>query len=122
MPSRADVDPGDIKGLLSNVLLIDVARDPLDFRYRLIGTTIDEHSAESHTGQWISDIPERAPPGKVWDNLAKVVETRRPSRLSVPYVGPHHDFLSTEQIVLPLSDDDDRVNMLLCLIDYVRKT
>lgn len=121
MPSRTDIDPGDIRHLLPNVVLIDIMQGPLDFRYRLIGTEIDRHSAERHTGKRISEIPDRAAPSKVWDNLQSVVDTGEPSESSVPYVGPLQDFLTTRQIVLPLSDDDGDVNMLLVIIDYIRK-
>lgn len=122
MPSRADINPADIKALLPNVILIEVLWDPLDFRYRLIGTEIDRHSAESYTGKRISEIPERAPPSTVWNNLAGVAETKTPSRASVPYVGPQKDFMATNQIVLPLSTDGERVDGLFLVIDYISQT
>ncbi|MDJ0948072.1 MAG: PAS domain-containing protein [Alphaproteobacteria bacterium] len=119
MPSRKDIDPGDIRDILPNVVLLDVQQEPLDFRYRLIGTEVDRHSSEKHTGKWVTDIPERAPPSKVWENLVHVVETGAPSEQSVPYVGPLQDFVTTRQITLPLSDNGSDVNMLLIVIDYV---
>jgi PAS domain-containing protein len=38
MPPRSDIDPVEIPRLLPYVMLIDVVREPLDFRYRLMGT------------------------------------------------------------------------------------
>ena len=119
MPARGDIEPGEIKSLLPNVVLLDVLTDPLDFRYRLIGTEIDEHSAQKCTGLLMSEIPGRAPPSNVWSNCQQVVETGKPSDMQVPYVGPHKDYVTTRQVVLPLSDDDKRVNMLMIVVDYL---
>lgn len=121
MPARADIEPSELKAILPNLALADVAYDPLDFRYRLIGSEIDRHSADSHTGKWVSEIPGRAPPSAVWENLVGVVTSKTPSERSVPYVGPFKDFVTTRQIILPLSDDGTTVNMLMGAIDYVRR-
>lgn len=120
MPSRADIDPADLVGLLGNLMLLDVLRDPLDFRYRLIGTEIDYHSQGAYTGQRISEIPHRAPPSTIWDNCVAVVESREPSHRTIPYVGTHKDFLRTRQVMLPLSNDDIDVHALLVAIAYLR--
>jgi hypothetical protein len=40
MPTRRDFDPVfEIPHLLPWIMLVDVLREPLDFRYRLIGTS-----------------------------------------------------------------------------------
>lgn len=44
---------------------------------------------------------------------------REPRVNRVPYVGPHRDFLSVVDMVMPLSDDDETVNMLFCAIEFV---
>ena len=121
MPSRSDIDPIEMAGFLPNLALLDVQWQPLDFRYRVIGTAIDYHSSAPHTGQWVSEIPGRAPPSRVWDNLRRVAESGTPSDSSVPYVGPHRDFVETAQITLPLSQDGSLVDMLLLVVDYIRR-
>src|SRR3954463_8596069 len=47
-PSRADFDPlVEMRRVLPRLMLIDVSRDPPDFRYRLAGTeTFFVHGAE----------------------------------------------------------------------------
>lgn len=62
---------------------------------------------------------DRAPPNKVWDNLSRVVETKQPSKASIPYTGRHKDFITTNQIVLPLSTDGNTVDGLFLVIDYI---
>src|SRR5688572_4610245 len=38
VPSRAEIDPVDVRELLPNLMMIDVIEDPPRFRYRLVGT------------------------------------------------------------------------------------
>lgn len=121
MPARADLDPCDIPGLLPNLLLIDVAHNPLDFRYRLVGTIVDYHLREPRTGQWMSSIPHQCAGSVIWSTLESVVTRKVPVASTIPYVGPHADYMLSEDIILPLSDDDVSVNMLLVAVAYVAK-
>lgn len=121
MPSRKDFDPAKVVKALPGIGMVDVLRDPVDFRYRLIGTDIDYHSEQSHTGQLISEIPSRAAPNTVWQNLIEICNSKQPSGRSVPYVGPHSEFLETRQIALPFSNDGENVDMVMAVIDYLRR-
>ena len=121
MPARADLDPCDIPELLPNLLLIDVAHDPLDFRYRLVGTIVDYHLREPRSGQWMSAIPHQRKGSVIWATLESVVTRKVPVVSTIPYVGPHADYKLSEDIILPLSDDGDTVNMLLVAVAYVAK-
>ena len=121
MPSRADIDPADMIAFLPNVVLIDVLRDPLDFRYRLTGTLIDEHIGRSVTGWRMSEIAHQKPPSRIWSACERVVRERAPLSSDVPYVGPKRDFVVAEDIIMPLSPDDGAVTMLLVVVDYLRK-
>ena len=113
MPSRDDVDPAEMVGFLPYVFLLDVRPAPLDFRYRLIGTIMDEHMQARYTGMWMSQIPHQRPPSVIFDSCAQVVEARMPFSSDTPYVGKNKEFKRTEDIILPLSDDGEQVNMLL---------
>ena len=119
MPSRADLDPLDIPDLLPCVVLLDVLRDPPDFRYRLIGTQVADSLNKDHTGSKMSEIPHQAPPSYIWSACLKAVETERPVAADTPYVGRYHEFRRTEDLIMPLSMGDDRPEMLLITVDYV---
>ncbi|QDO96129.1 PAS domain-containing protein [Ferrovibrio terrae] len=124
MPSRADLDPAEIKPLLPYLILMDVLRDAkpgwtLDFRYRLIGTVTDAMMNARYTGKWMSELPHQQPDSRIWQNLASVTDTRQPHISRVPYVGPHKDFMSVVDLVMPLSADGTSVNMLFCIVDFV---
>ena len=120
MPSRADIDPSEIATLLPHVILLDVSHDPLDFRYRLIGTVADAHMNEPMTGRWMSSIPYQRAPSRIWSACKKTVDERIAHSSDVPYVGPKKDFVVIEDIIMPLSDDDDTVNMIFVVVDYLR--
>jgi hypothetical protein len=124
MPARADIDPAEIKPLLPYVILMEVLRDakpgwPLDFRYRLIGTVTDAMMNARYTWKCMSDLPHQQPDSRIWQNLARVTEARKPYISRVPYVGPHKDFMSVVDLVMPLSPDGETVNMLFCIVDFV---
>jgi hypothetical protein len=53
MPQRADIDPTEIVRLLPYIFMVDVERDPLRFRYRLIGTAICEFLGRDFTGRMV---------------------------------------------------------------------
>lgn len=121
MPSRGDIDPAEFTELLPNVILIDVKHDPLDFRYRLIGTVIDAHTNEPMTGRWLSSIPHQRDPSRIWSACKRVVDEQIAYSSDVPYVGPMNDFVVSEDILMPLSDDGETVDMIFVVVDYLRE-
>lgn len=56
IPSRGDVDPSEIRGLLPSILIADVTIDPIRVRYRLAGTRICESFGANITGRWLHDL------------------------------------------------------------------
>lgn len=124
IPARADLDPAAIKPLLPHIVLMDVLRNtdpdwPLDFRYRLIGTQMDAMMNGRYTGLRMSSLPHQRPPAKIWSSLQRVSENGEPTVNRVPYVGPHKDYLSVVDMVMPLAADGRNVDMLLCLIEFI---
>lgn len=122
MPSRADLDPIDIRQILPNVVLLDVTHDPLDFRYRLIGTKIVSQLNDDHTGKWMSEIPHQKPPSTIWSSCETVVNQKLPMTTEIPYTGRNRDFAVSEDIVMPLSADGINVTMLFVVIDFFRRS
>ena len=120
MPARRDIDPGEIPELLPYVMLIEVLRDPLDFRYRLIGTEVVAISHADYTGRRFSELQGKGPGSVVWLSCETVLESGEPASVLPPYVGPDRHVHCTENLLLPLSDDDRTVAMIFKGIDYVR--
>ncbi|WP_374307191.1 PAS domain-containing protein [Dongia sp.] len=120
LPHRRDFDPLiEMPRLAPRLMLMDVRRDPLDFRYRLVGTALRRHMATDWTGRWLSDIPFQRPGSTVWENNLAVIRTRSPLLARPPYIGPHRDFLFVESIILPLAGDDQEVDMLMFAVDFI---
>lgn len=126
MPARRDLDPAEMVPLLPYIVLMDVLHGatpdwPLDFRYRLIGTHADVMMNGRYTGKSMSDLPHQQPGSRIWTSLEAVTRARAPRVNRVPYVGPHKDFISVVDMVMPLSSDGQTVDMLFCIIDFVSR-
>jgi hypothetical protein len=118
MPSRADLDPLDITFIMGNVILVDVIEgDPPRFRIRLHGTNLVDHVHYELTGKMLDELPQP--------------EFRELTRLSFNKVADTGKLLHAlsdrvldgrsrryETVILPLSGDDTRVNMMLCGLIY----
>jgi hypothetical protein len=120
MPSRADLDPGDLKALLPHILLIDVVEGGADFRYRLVGTEIERHIGRTLTGRLISEVLS----GEYLDYIRSL--HRRAIAEAAPVYSENNfndgrsgfaliaDFKRAYRLMLPLSRDGTVIDMLLC--------
>jgi hypothetical protein len=100
MPSRRDIDPLELQPHLGNVVLIDVEHDPLRLRYRLVGTKI-------------TDVMERDSTGSIYESFEWMIDNRTPLRTHGEAFYPDKNFYVYETLNLPLSDDDETINMVL---------
>ncbi|WP_299374115.1 PAS domain-containing protein [uncultured Kiloniella sp.] len=122
LPARHDIDPAEMAEFLPHLILLDVQANPLDFRYRLIGTHISAYLKEDLTSRWMSTLDHQKPPSRIWDNCKKAVETRGPVFPYTPYIGPKQDIVEMEDLILPLARDGINVDMLLVGVTYTHKT
>ncbi len=121
MPSRNDLDPVEIPGLLPHVILLDVMNDPRDFRYRLIGTIVEHHLLHNLAGLRMREIAHQAPGSIIWSTLEDILANKRPVTSSIPYVGPHNEYKTAEDLIMPLSDDGEAVNMMFVTVAYSKR-
>ncbi|WP_303979142.1 PAS domain-containing protein [Dongia mobilis] len=123
VPARADLDPLiDVPKLVPNVVLFDVRHEPLDFRWRLVGSRVRQNFWHDYTGQWFSQDPNyNNRESSVWRSLELVDRNQQPVLLRPVYVGPHDDFMYVENILLPLGVNREGWGMQMILIDFIRK-
>jgi hypothetical protein len=122
IPARCDFDPLlEVPALVRFMMLKDVQREPLDFRYRLVGTGLRNHMTTDWTGKWMSDVEYQRPPSTIWDYHKQVAETAAPLFIKPNYVGPHKDYLFIEAVMLPLGTDHRQVDMIMIFIDFLRQ-
>ena len=118
MPSRADIDPLDMTFIIGNVILVDViAGTPLGFRIRLHGTNLVERVHYELTGKMLDDLPQVQFRNLTRKSFTKVAKTAKPLRALNDRV-LDDQLRRYETIILPLSVDDTRVDMLLCGMIY----
>jgi hypothetical protein len=120
MPSRGDIDPIEIPRLLPYVVLIDVLREPLDFRYRLVGTQACVIMRRDFTGQIFSEIPGNGQESARWQGCEAVVSSKAPMYWQIPYLGPERFPRQYENVSLPLSKDGINVTMIFNVISFER--
>lgn len=116
MPSRADIRASDLKEHLGWVMIVEVLPDMSDFRYRLMGTLVTQYFLKDSTGKTVAEIYDKQnpPAGKgvaaIFRKCARDKAVVR-SYGDADWIG--EGFEKFECICLPLSDDGERVNMIL---------
>lgn len=117
MPARRDFEPLDVPKLLPRIYLVDVFADhPIEQRYRvrLQGTEEVRNVGADWTGLYLHQAADRA----AADRLVAVAEQIATSR--APWIStgrlywiPEKPFYHFESLLLPLSDDDVIMSMIL---------
>ena len=69
----------------------------------------------------MSEIEHMAPPSRIFTSCVTVATTGQPLRSETPYVGPHRNYVSAEDIILPLAADGTTPDMLLVFIEHFAK-
>ena len=111
-PSRSAVDPVEFSFALGRVSLIDVMEKPRRFRYRVMAATLVERLDYDLTNKYVDDISDDDIREYIQNLYAKAVDTRVPL-----YNKNKHLFLyqnwQHENLILPLSEDETNINMLI---------
>jgi hypothetical protein len=118
MPARADIDPLDITFIVGNVILVDVIpEEPLRFRIRLHGTNLSQRVGYELTGKMLDELPEtefRTLARQSFTRVASTAEATHGRRDRV-FDGR---FVQYETVIMPLSNDGERVDMIICGLIY----
>jgi hypothetical protein len=114
MPSRADIDPAEIKHLLPIVLLTDVIGDEAEprFRYRLAGTEIVRRFGRELTGHGVEEMLKGDYGRSVVAVYKAVVQERVPIYSRTRVAVHSGEKVGSDRLMLPLSADGERVNMV----------
>jgi hypothetical protein len=112
MPSRADMDPVELpRALLPNLFLVDVEGSPPRFRYRLVGTELTAVMRRELRGRYIDEMPflfrKFALPA-----YAEVMARAAPTYREINAIEALWR-IRYKRLLLPLSEDGARINMIL---------
>ena len=111
--------------MIPYLYLIDVQTDPLDFRYRFIGTAICNIEGRDYTGLSVDDIqpPELAP--EIRKEFENVYKAQKP----VFYMIQEQDYTRSQSakkimagVRLPLSSDGASVDQVVVINRFEQKT
>lgn len=123
VPMRTDLDPViDIPKLVSRIILFDVRRAPLDFRFRLVGSYVRQNLSRDYVGHWFSELPNYDANSTLWPRHKLADENGQPMLQRPTYIGPHKDFIAVENVLLPLAVPQAGWAMQIMFFDFIHKT
>jgi hypothetical protein len=108
-----------VKYLLGRINLIDVLHQPLRLRWRLHGSEVVRYVGRDLTGRFLHDIGRPEFRQRAELEYHGAIEQRAPQCFTHQGILDERPF-SYELLVLPLSDDDREINMLLAGFDFSR--
>ena len=121
-PPRSRVDPAEIAELLPYLVIADFTPEPLQVRYRLVGTRVVEMSRWDYTGKTLEECDFQAEEPGIWrDAYRQIAATSAPvfGRVHIPYdVAASRPAVWEEFVILPLSRDGQTLHQCIALEDY----
>ena len=117
MPLRADLDPADLRDLLSSLIIVEVEHQPTRFRYRLVGTRVVDFNKMEFTGRYLGTIG--------WEEEEQLVEvctdvavSRQPLFGFYTWTTRNGNIAKCEFGSFPFSHDGQTVAQIVAIEDY----
>jgi hypothetical protein len=112
MPARRDFDPLEVRFALGYISLIDVHRDPLRFYFRLDGSKQVELFGVECTRRYLDEAMPAEHVAMAQASYSEVVNRGEP-RYHRRQIVFHERLMDYEAIILPFSNDGERVDLLM---------
>jgi hypothetical protein len=118
LPGRSEIDPGEIKSALPNVMITAISYQPFRVLYRLVGTEVVQWARADFTNRYadelIFDVEERD-----WTDFYRAaVEARKPAYSLIDWVERDRPPVWAESLICPLSEDGGIIDRCLSIEDY----
>jgi hypothetical protein len=111
--TRSDFAFANLKIWLGHICLVEVAREPVRFRFRLIGTHVGELAGRDHTGRWLDSCFPSERLAAVLDPFYECLRRRAPVACAERYEAPNGDRSILEQLLLPCSADESAIDLIV---------
>jgi hypothetical protein len=122
LPGRQHIDPAAIRELLPWVWMVDVERNLLRFRYRLVGTEQVAAMQGDMTGRYLDEAHSRFLTGLTYpDYVAAAERAEVRFHRGPPVFHINKDYVLIERLLLPLAADGREVDKLLAITVYFRQ-
>lgn len=119
MPARADFDPSEMPHLLPHIMLLDVERDPLRIRVRLVGTAIVDAIGMDLTGRYVDEIENAEEPLRRHLRMAEDAQPYFLEKIPIPW--SPRDYKTYAVLAVPLARDGRTVDMIMSLLSFTRQ-
>jgi hypothetical protein len=117
-PARREIDPTDLRETLPRVLLVDVQRQPWEFRYRLAGTETTRIHGLELTGRTLRSLQPPDFGRLLHEDLVELATTGEPQFVFVEFINQVGLARGYHVLRLPLSSDGETVDMILIVSDF----
>jgi len=121
LPGRQHIDPAAFPELLPWLWLVDVERQPLRFRYRLVGTEQVQAMEADLTGRYLDEAHPVFRTSVTYPQYIAAAERGEVGYYRGPpafHITKKH--VAIERVLLPLARDAHQVDILLALTVYRR--
>jgi hypothetical protein len=118
MPSRADIDPLEMREWLGNLLLAEFFGDVERYKVRIDGTNLISHGGGDRTGKGAESLTSAEERDLIRGQYKHVLETAQPAYFEAQFTNSERRFLREQKLLLPLSKDGATVSMVLAGIYY----
>ncbi|RMD88000.1 MAG: PAS domain-containing protein [Alphaproteobacteria bacterium] len=105
LPRTRDMGPDFLRGLVTRIALVDVQPEPLDFRYRIVGSYVEDMLGEKRTGMRAREIFFGSSLELVLRATEDLLRFRQPVAMwgtKMPWID--RDYKRWHVLVLPLSE------------------
>lgn len=116
MPTRADIDPLEMRQWLPRLTLVDVGQDASSFTYRLVGTQIVDLLGVNPTGRLVETAWPEEMADHVVEGYHQVAETRKPLFCQQINSWLEDQTPTAWAMRLPLSSNGEDVDMILAYL------
>ncbi len=113
MPSRSDLTPRDLKDILRNILMLErTGEDPVQYRWRLIGTALTSILGENTGKTFEESIP--AEHLARWTDCANLILAGgQPLRFLGRVHATGREYLDAENLFVPLANDNGEPTFIM---------
>jgi hypothetical protein len=113
LPARRDIDPIEMRQWLGNLLLVEFPPDPMQYRIRLDGVNLVQFYNASREGKGVEAMTSEEERRIVLPQYITVLDKKQPAYYETQFVTSEGVVTSQRKLLLPLSADGQRVNMIL---------
>ncbi|MDY0870358.1 PAS domain-containing protein [Dongia rigui] len=117
MPSRADLDPIDMKRWLPGIIIVDVLENPRRLVYRLVGSRSVALRQADVTGKTVVEAYHGTSLGDVLENYRLVIDEHRVVYDAEQKPSGSGLLKDSETLLLPLSSDGTKVDKVIVYIE-----